>query len=309
MHVFRWDLDRTYLETEIRSVRGLVRAALEVAAEKRTVPGAAALLRALVAHDPAARVAILSGSPLQMRDVLEEKLRLDGVRFDVLTLKDNLGNLRRGRLKALRGQVGYKLPHLLVDRATLPVAARETLFGDDSETDGLIYAAYAEAVAGRLPEDELVALLQAGDAYSDGIEVARAALARIPRAEAVEDVFIRIDRGVPLASFRSLGPRVIPVFSWFQAALVLFARGRVGSAAVSEVAAASAADPVNAAALAQDAVRRGLVARDTLESALAASAIAPHVRLALDRLGLWTPAPPPPARPDLMAFLRVVRSR
>ena len=41
VHVYRWDLDRTYLDTDIRSVRGMVRAALEQASEKRTIPGAA----------------------------------------------------------------------------------------------------------------------------------------------------------------------------------------------------------------------------------------------------------------------------
>src|SRR5688572_27558652 len=92
VHIYRWDLDRTYLDTEIHSVRGLVRAAFETAADKKTVPGAAALLKAVVAHDPEARIYVLSGSPTQMRAVLEQKLALDGVRIDGLFLKDNLGN-------------------------------------------------------------------------------------------------------------------------------------------------------------------------------------------------------------------------
>ena len=82
MHVYRWDLDRTYLDTDIHSVRGLIRTALESASDKRTLPGAAALMRALTDADPSSRVFILSGSPTQMRDVLREKLTLDGVRFD-----------------------------------------------------------------------------------------------------------------------------------------------------------------------------------------------------------------------------------
>jgi hypothetical protein len=55
-----------------------------------------------------------------MRAVLTEKLKLDGVEFDELVLKDNLRNLVRGRFKALRGQVGYKLPVLLESRAQRP---------------------------------------------------------------------------------------------------------------------------------------------------------------------------------------------
>ena len=79
MHIYRWDLDRTYLDTEIDSVRGLLRTALESAGEKKVIPGADALLRSLIRHDPDAMVCILSGSPRQMRGVLREKLALDGI--------------------------------------------------------------------------------------------------------------------------------------------------------------------------------------------------------------------------------------
>ena len=101
---------------------------------------------------------------------LEEKLALDGVRADRFILKDNLGNIRKGRLRAVRAQVGYKLPHLLADRADLDVAATETLFGDDSETDAVIYAVYAEVVAGRLGAAEVERLLKRSRAYPDAIE-------------------------------------------------------------------------------------------------------------------------------------------
>ena len=81
MHVFRWDLDKTYLDTDFGSIRGLVRSATESAQAKQAVPGAAALVRALGERSEV-RIAILSGSPTQLREVLEEKLKLDGVRFE-----------------------------------------------------------------------------------------------------------------------------------------------------------------------------------------------------------------------------------
>src|SRR5260370_28293128 len=94
------------------------------------------------------RVHILSGSPEQMRRRLEDKLRLDGISWDSFTLKPNLKNVLKLRFRALRDQLGYKLPALLHARAQfehahaatpsaehsppqpppLP-AARETLFG------------------------------------------------------------------------------------------------------------------------------------------------------------------------------------
>ncbi|HHO52901.1 MAG TPA: hypothetical protein ENK18_19010, partial [Deltaproteobacteria bacterium] len=260
MHIYRWDLDRTYLETDIHSVGGLVRAALEHASSKRTVPGAGALVRGLLATEPSAKLVILSGSPLQMRAVLEEKLALDGVRVDRLILKDNLGNLRKGRLRDVRGQIGYKLPHLLEERIGVDATISETLFGDDSETDAVIYTVYAEILAGRMGEDELRAVLQHSRAYPDAIERALATLPGIQRGGIVEDVFIRIDRGMPVDLFRLLGDRVRPVFSWFQAALVLHQRGRLSLQGLIEVLLACGLldRPSSLAGLSQDAIRRRL---------------------------------------------------
>ena len=77
MHTYRWDLDKTYLDTDIDSVSGLIRAAVESATSKRTVPGAGALMRALQRRKSPCRIVILSGSPEQMRPVIAEKLALD----------------------------------------------------------------------------------------------------------------------------------------------------------------------------------------------------------------------------------------
>ena len=263
MHVYRWDLDRTYLDTDIDSVRSMIRHAFEPASRKRCIPGAPALLRALIQADGSARVAIVSGSPTQLRAVLEEKLALDGIRFDSLVLKDNLANLRRGRLRAVKEQVGYKLPKLLRQRVGLGPAVRETLFGDDSEVDALVYAVYADAVAGRVGEDELARVMEVAGAYDDAVQEAVGALRQIEPTDAVEDIFIHAERGTPLRRFHLLGPRVVPVFSWFQAALILWTRHRLPPAGVLDVARATVDDgglsDQAMAGLVQDLVRRGLV--------------------------------------------------
>ena len=120
-HVFRWDLDKTYLRTEFDSFRDLVKSAIETAADKQAYPGATSLLRALGASDEH-RICIVSGSPSQMRSVLAAKLALDGVRYDEFVLKNNLRNIARGRSRALRAQIPYKLPALLESRAGSPPA-------------------------------------------------------------------------------------------------------------------------------------------------------------------------------------------
>ncbi len=237
MQVYRWDLDKTYLQTDIDSVRGLVRSAIEPARAKRAVPGAPALLRELARERPGwrPRIYILSGSPTQMRPVLEQKLRMDGVRFDEFILKDNLHNLKRGRLRAVRGQFGYKLPQLLRGRVGLGGAVRESLFGDDAEVDALVYSVYADAIAGRIGPSELSRVLAAAGAYPDHIVDALAALRQVALADAVDRIFIRLDRGRPLTVFEPLGSRVVPVRSWFEAALVLYGAGELSGDGVARV--------------------------------------------------------------------------
>jgi hypothetical protein len=222
--IFRWDLDKTYLRTEFDSWLDLMRTAIERPASKRTVPGAAALMRELRALG-AVRITILSGSPEQMRQVLEAKLRLDGVQWDEFVLKPNLKNLLRFRLRALRDQVGYKLPALLQARARVPGAAPETLFGDDAEADALVYSLYADILGGRIGEETLLAVMEKAGAYPDTIaEVLR--LARtLERHDPVRRIFIHLDRKSDPEFFVRYGPRVVPIYNYFQAALVLVRDG------------------------------------------------------------------------------------
>lgn len=269
MHVYRWDLDKTYLETDFDSFRGLVRSATEPASAKRAVPGAAALLRAL-SRDPSNRIFILSGSPTQLRRTLEEKLRLDGVRYESLVLKDQLGLLRKGEWRAIRGQFGYKLPALLEARRGLGGAVGESLFGDDAEVDALVYSVYADALAGRLDPTSLSRIMEAAGAYPDSIQGALRSLRGLGQADVVERIFIRSERGLTGGSFSALGGRVVPVHSWFQAALVLAQDGRIGSEVVSEVAdtvmVRRVRDTWQMGALVQDLVRRGHIDEELVTS-------------------------------------------
>ena len=313
MHVYRWDLDKTYLDTDIHSVRGLIRSAFENASQKRNVPGAPALLRALIRFDPQARVTVVSGSPTQMRAVLSEKLALDGVRVDDLILKDNLGNLRRGRVRAVRNQIGYKLPALLRQRAAEGGTAKESLFGDDAEVDALIYALYADVVSGRISPLDLAHHMGRGGAYDDGITDAVASLEKITRTDSVEDIFIVLDRGTPPRTFERLGPRVVPVYAWLQAAIVLWRRGRLSAALAADVVQACAddgsLDERAIVSLVQDVARRGHIEADALAALLADPAWA-TLRGAIERSMKHLGTPPrrvdSDAAPDYEGFFDAV---
>jgi len=238
-HIARWDLDKTYLRTEFDSFRDLVKTALERPDQKRTNPGASTLLREMVRAG--IRVHILSGSPEQMRKNLEDKLRLDGITWDSFTLKPNLKNLLRLRFRAMRDQLGYKLPALLRARAAVTGddsgdVWHETLFGDDAEADAYVYSLYADLLAGRVDEEVITEVLKRGRIYEDVVEETLDAIRSIEHGEIVERILIHLEGQTPPDDFHAYGPRVVPFYNYLQAAFVLQEDGRLGADGVLRVA-------------------------------------------------------------------------
>ena len=223
-HVVRLDLDKTYLRSEFDTLQDLVKSAFEPAAQKKAFPGASALLRALRQNE-GCRICIVSGSPTQMRQVLAAKLRLDGIEYDEFVLKNNLRNILRGRLRAVRAQVPYKLPALLASRVAMNTVAPETLFGDDAEADGIVYSMYADILAGKLPLDELERVLEAARAYEDEAALTLDLARKVVQQDSVKRILIHLDQRSPTATFTRFGGRLIPIYNYFQAALILFGDG------------------------------------------------------------------------------------
>jgi hypothetical protein len=307
VRVYRWDLDKTYLHTEFDTFRDLVRTALEPAAKKRAIPGATPLLRAL-GQPELSRIYVLSGSPTQMREVLEEKFRIDGVRVDTLVLKDNLSSLRRGRLRAVRGQFGYKLPRLLQARVGLGKGVQETLFGDDAEVDALVYSIYADAIAGRLHSAELARVLEAAGGYPEAVAQAVDALRKVALADAVDRIFIRLARGRPHTAFAPLGTRVFPIRSWLEAALVLHGDGQLTASHVQEVREACAPTDGELERLFSSVLQRGWVPPERMQRMLATLPADPGWEACGRELarGGWSYTPPAP--PDGVDYLDVLRA-
>jgi hypothetical protein len=271
--VYRWDLDKTYLRTEFDTVRDLFLRAFERAKDKHTVPGAAALLREIRATSPQG-LYILSGSPEQMRRVLEAKLRLDGIRWDGLTLKPSLRNLMRGHFKFLKDQVGFKLGALLSSRELLDAQTDEILFGDDAETDAFIYSLYADLCAGRIGLDVLAEVLdQAAVTPEEAPRLLRLA-GKLPRRDHCLRIFIHLDRMSALDPFVTYGPRVCPFYNYFQPAVVLLEMGAIDAKAALRVAADLVIDQAfsHEALLASvaEVARRGQVGQVAKEALLAA---------------------------------------
>jgi hypothetical protein len=233
--VYRWDLDKTYLRTEFDTVRDLLKTAFETAADKKTVPGAAALLREIRGSEPAG-IYIVSGSPTQLRKVLEAKLRLDGIHWDNFVLKPQLGNILRGRFRFVKDQVGYKLAALLDTRAALRSDTLEYCFGDDAEADAFIYSMYADLCGGTVETPILMKVLEAAGVYRDVIPRVVRLAERVPRGGGAIRIFIHLDRVSSPAAFDEYGPRVCPFFNYFQPACVLVEHGVLSPLAALRVA-------------------------------------------------------------------------
>jgi len=235
-HISRWDLDKTYLRTEFDTVRDLVRTALERADEKRTNPGAATLLREMARAGVS--IHILSGSPEQMRRRLEDKLRLDGIVWDSFILKPNLQNMLRLRFRALKDQLGYKLPVLMHARTSVGDSdARETLFGDDAEADAFVYSLYADVMAGRAGEELVRAIAERGRVYEDVLEDLLRCVRLVVKGNAVvERILIHLEQQTPPNDFQVYGSLVVPFYNYLQAAFVVHEDGRLPAQGVLRVA-------------------------------------------------------------------------
>ena len=273
--IFRWDLDKTYLRTEFDTFRDLIRTAFEPPSRKKTVPGAATLLRELSATNPAG-IFILSGSPEQMRRVLEAKLKADGIKWDGFTLKPSLHNLMRGRFRFLRDQVSYKLSSLLRSRTTVDPSTQEVMFGDDAEADAFIYSLYGDIASGRVDQASLMAVLDAAGVYPHDVAPIVRMAARVPRGEVVSRIFIHLDRVSSVERFDAFGRRVCPIYNYFQPAVVLLMDGVIDASALMRVGAdlviAHGFNPDVLAASFQDLARRGYLDQSVAERIVASRA-------------------------------------
>jgi hypothetical protein len=269
--VCRWDLDKTYLKSEFETFRELVRIPFEKAEDKVAAPGVAALIRALrdtaTRHERPIRVYFISASPPQIGRAIRQKLALDGVEYDGIVFKDQLHRIMRGKFRHLREQVGYKLTELLKARRNDPSDAREYLFGDDWESDPLIYSLYADVLAGRVPPADLRDILERIRVDRPLVEEAVQLAETGEHSDAVSRIFINLEKRTPPASFHSYGPRLVPTFNYLQTAACLYQDGaldRGGVAAVVrslfEDSAYSAERLVNSLA---DVERRGHLRRET----------------------------------------------
>lgn len=268
-HLYRWDLDKTYLQTDFDSAWALIKTFFQRPADKENVPGSDVLIRALRRDSVgSAGIFFLSGSPKQMRRVLQEKLRLDGVYCEQIELKDNLRNLLKGRFRAIKEQIGFKLPALLSARVRISTETTETLFGDDAERDAFVYSLYADLVAGKIGPHILEQILDLAKIFPDSRSLIYDGLDGIETTPCVERIFIHLNRLSPPIQFEDYGRRLVPIYNYLQASIVLMLDQRLTSHSVWSIAEHFSAEheysKKSHIRSLQDLLRRRLINIDTL---------------------------------------------
>jgi hypothetical protein len=240
--VYVWDLDKTYLDTSWASLSELWRTALEKAFQKKNIPGTATLVRALRAgwEDNRGQLAFpiyfITASPPQMEEKITQKLTIDDIKPLGAFYKDNLRNWKPSRWWRLTKQVGFKVQSLLQLRTRLKEDVRQVLWGDDSESDAIIYSLYSDICARRWTEKQLIEILSRLHVIGEQTETILDLQDQIPVHDPVEKIYINLATDTDPEYYLKFGRRCVPTINSLQASLDLFQDGRLSVARVLEVA-------------------------------------------------------------------------
>lgn len=225
--VYVWDLDKTYLDTSIDSLGGLFRTIFEKSMTKKNVPGTAELLRSIAdtrkKHftEKEFPLFFVSASPPQMESKIYEKFTIDQISPLGMFYKDNLKNLTPSRFLFLRRQIGYKVQALLQLRLSLKQSVRMICFGDDSESDAIIYNLFSDICARRYtPIAQEKLMLSLGITNYQVEEICRLQ-EHIPIQDPVEKVYINLATDTDPEYYLKFGRRTLATYDTFQVALDL----------------------------------------------------------------------------------------
>lgn len=240
--VFIWDLDKTYLDTSWGTLSDLFRTAVERAFNKKNVPGTNTLIQSLQSNWQEKRgnslfpLYFITASPPQMEGRIAEKLEHDKIRPFGAFFKDNLQNLRPGRFWRLSKQVGYKVQALLQLRLYLRSDVKQILWGDDSESDAVIYNLYSDICARRLSASEIRNILKSFSVAGEQTDIILHLQSQIPEFDPVEKIYINLAEDTDPDYYLKFGRRTVPTYNTFQTTLDCFQEGRLKIESVIRIA-------------------------------------------------------------------------
>jgi hypothetical protein len=239
--VYVWDLDKTYLDTQWQSVKDIFRASFADTFHRNNVPGTATLVSSLKQSwkqkNPEAPFPIffITASPPQMEKKIREKLLSDDILPLGIFFKDNLKNLWPGRFWKLRQQVGYKVTALMYLRTLLKAELTQVLWGDDSETDAIIYSLYSDICSRRLVDGDAEKVLKGFNVNNEQIQRILTMQQQVLARDIVEKIYINLAVDTDPEYYIKFGRRMIASYNSLQTALDLFQDGRMGTQDVIRV--------------------------------------------------------------------------
>lgn len=240
--VYVWDLDKTYLDTHWQSLKDIFRASFADTFHRNNVPGTATLVNALKQNWEQKKGAgkfpifFITASPPQMEKKIREKLESDEILPLGIFFKDNLKNLWPGRFWKLRQQVGYKVTALMYLRTLLKADLKQVLWGDDSETDAVIYSLYSDICGRRLKDGELEKVLKGFNVANESVQRIVSMQQQVSDKDPVEKIYINLAVDTDPEYYLKFGRRMIASYNSLQTSLDLFQEGLLGEEHVVRVA-------------------------------------------------------------------------
>lgn len=231
--VYVWDLDKTYLDTNWQSLVDILKISFADSSHKKNVPGTATLARCIqkhwtqTKHEGPLPLFFITASPPQMEKKIREKLESDQLHPLGIFFKDNLKNVWPGRFRRLTQHVGYKLSALLYLRSHLSDEVTQVLWGDDSETDAVIYSLYSDLCTGRLKGKAREQVLRKFNVLPQAQKRFEEFTRHIGNNDPVEKIYINLAVDTDPEYYLKFGRRLVPTYSAFQICLDLFQDSRL----------------------------------------------------------------------------------
>ena len=157
-----------------------------------------------------------------MESRITEKFSFDGLTPFGCFYKDNLQNLRPKKFWRLTKQVGFKVQALLQLRVQLKEDVRLFLWGDDSESDAIIYNLFSDICSRRISSSDLRRVLDHFSVSGDQIDTILSLQSVIPEKDPVGKIFINLATDTDPDYYLKFGRRTLPTYNTFQVALDLY---------------------------------------------------------------------------------------
>jgi len=192
------DVDKTYLNTDFESLKGLLWIPFEVAVDKVTLPYMDIIYQGLrfgTKKSPAfTPLFFVTASPPSLFTPLRNKMGSDGVQEDGIVMKDQKELALRGDFRQIKEQFIYKLFALFVFFNKIGGNHKVILLGDDTETDLKSYLLFKKIVEGDMPFVKISQLLIDNGIKGKYLEELLRFLRHKPLKLKIEYIFINLTK-------------------------------------------------------------------------------------------------------------------